>query len=69
MATSCFSLLASDESFWSSPRDPRPLNTWAVRPFSAVPPSPTASLPQLSLLLLLDVIYSGSAESDKPRFP
>lgn len=45
------------------------LCTWAVCPFSPVPPSPTASLPQLSLSLLLDVIYSGNAESDKPRLP
>lgn len=38
-------------------------------PFSPAPPSPTASLPQLSLSLLLDVIYSGNAESDKLRLP
>lgn len=46
-----------------------PQCTWAVCPFSPAPPSPTASLPQLSLSLLLDVIYSGNAESDKPRLP
>lgn len=45
-----------------------PQCTWATCSLSPVPPSPT-SLPRLSLSLLLDVIYTGNAESDKPRVP
>lgn len=51
------------------PRDPRPLGTWTVHPFSAAPLLHPQHLGlKLSLSLLLDVIYSGSAESDKLRF-